>query len=75
VACIAWSSSAHYLGSRDRFLGWSDQARRKNLHLLAYYPRFLILPCVEIPHLASHLLARLTGMLSGEWERAYGHPI
>jgi hypothetical protein len=75
VACFAWSSSAHYLGCRDLFLGWSDQARRKNLHLLAYNPRFLILPWVEIPHLASHLLARMTRMLSGEWERAYGHPI
>jgi transposase len=59
---------AHYLGCRDRFLGWSDQARRKNLHQLAYNPRFLILPWVEIPHLASHLLARMTRMLSGEWE-------
>jgi len=75
VACFAWSSSAHYLGCRDHFLGWSDQARRKNLHLLAYNPRFLTLPWVEIPHLASHLLARMTRMLSGEWERAYGHPI
>ena len=44
VACFAWSSSAHYLGCRDRFLGWSDQARRKNIHLLAYNPRFLLLP-------------------------------
>ena len=75
VACFAWSSSAHYLGCRDRFLGWSDQARRKNIHLLAYNPRFLLLPWVEISHLASHLLARMTRMLSREWERVYGHPI
>ncbi len=74
VACFAWSSSAHYLGCRDRFLGWSVEARRKNIHLLAYNPRFLLLPWVEIPHLASHLLARMTRMLSGEWERVYGHP-
>src|SRR5438132_3807408 len=39
VACFAWSSSAHYLGCRDRFLGWSDQARRQNIHLLAYNTR------------------------------------
>lgn len=75
VACFAWSSSAHYLGCRDRFLGWSDQARRKNIHLLAYNPRYLLLPWVRIPHLASHLLARMTRMLSAEWQRAYGHPI
>ncbi len=75
VACFAWSSSAHYLGCRDRFLGWSDEARRKNIHLLAYNPRFLLLPWVECRYLASHLLARMTRMLSAEWERVYGHPI
>ena len=75
IACFAWSSSAHYLGCRDRFLGWSDEARRKNIHLLAYNPRFLVLPGVRIRYLASHLLARMTGMLSAEWERVYGHPI
>lgn len=75
IACFAWSSSAHYLSCRDRFLEWSDEARRKNIHLLAYNPRFLLLPWVRIRFLASHLLARMTGMLSAEWERVYGHPI
>src|SRR6266851_5380903 len=74
-----WRPTLHWSTTMDHphFAAdsWSDQARRKNLHLLAYNPRFLILPCVEIPHLASHLLARMTRMLSGEWERAYGHPI
>jgi hypothetical protein len=75
VACFAWSSSAHYLGCRDRFLGWSDEARRQNIHLLAYNPRFLLAPWVHVKFLASHLLSRMTGMLSAEWERVYGHPI
>jgi hypothetical protein len=75
VACFVWSSSAHDLGCRDRFLGWSVEVRRKNIHLLAYNPRFLLLPWVRIPYLASHLLARMTHMLSGEWVRVYGHPI
>ena len=75
IACFAWSSSAHYLGCRDRFLGWSDEARRKNIHLLAYNPRFLLLPWVRVRYLASHLLARMTGRLSSEWERVYGHAI
>lgn len=75
IACFAWSSSAHYLGCRDRFLGWSDEARRKNIHLLAYNPRFLLLPWVRVRFLASHLLARMTSRLSSEWEHVYGHPI
>lgn len=75
VALFAWSSAARHLGARDRYLGWHPQVRRRNLHFLAYNTRYLILPWVEVPHLASHLLARMTRMLSGEWERVYGHPV
>src|SRR5712691_5371354 len=75
VACLAWSSAPRHLGSRDRYLGWSAEARRRNIRFLAYNTRFLILPWVEVPHLASHLLARMTKRLSEDWERLYQHPI
>ena len=75
LACLAWSSAPRHLGSRDRFLGWSAEARRRNLRFLAYNTRFLILPWVEVPHLASHLLARVTKQLAQDWERLYHHPI
>jgi hypothetical protein len=75
VACFAWSSAPRRLGSRDRFIGWSSQARLKNIHLLAYNSRFLILPWVRIEHLASHLLGRMAKVLSLDWQRVYGHPI
>jgi hypothetical protein len=44
VACLAWSSSPRHLGARDRYIGWSQPARRRNVHLRAYNTRFLILP-------------------------------
>ena len=75
IACLAWSSAPRHLGSRDRFIGWSAAARRRNLHFLAYNTRFLILPWIEVPHLASHLLARVTKQLSADWERLYRHPV
>jgi len=75
VACLAWGSAPGVLGPRDRFIGWSAEARRRNLRLLAYNPRFLILPWVRVPHLASHVLGRMAAMLSREWQRVYGHPI
>ena len=75
IACLAWSSPPLRLGPRDRFLGWSDEARQRNLHLVAYNPRYLILPWVRVPHLASHLLGRMASTLSSDWEAAYGHPI
>ena len=73
VACLAWSSAPRHLGPRDRFLGWSAEARRKNLPLIASNLRFLVLPWVQVPHLASHLLGRMARQLSGDWERVYGH--
>lgn len=75
IACLAWSSAPRHLGSRDRFIGWSAEARRRNLRFLAYNTRFLILPWVEVPHLASHLLARVAKQLSQDWERLYHHPL
>ena len=73
VACLAWSSAPRHLGPRDRFLGWSAETRRKNLHLIASNLRFLVLPWVQVPHLASHILGRMARQLSGDWERVYGH--
>jgi len=75
IACFTWSSAPRHLGPRDRFLRWSAQARLKNIRFVAYNSRFLILPWVEVPHLASHLLGRMTRALPGEWEKLYGHPV
>lgn len=75
VACLAWSSAPRHLGSRDRFIGWSAEARRRNIRFLAYNTRFLILPWVHVEHLASHILGRMANRLSEDWERIYGHPI
>ncbi len=75
VACLAWSSAPRHLGPRDRFIGWSPEARRKNVQLLAYNTRFLILPWITVPLLASHILGRMARVLSRDWERIYGHPI
>lgn len=55
VACFTWSSAARHLGPRDRFIGWCAQARRQNIRFLAYNSRFLIMPWVEVAHLAAHL--------------------
>jgi hypothetical protein len=75
VALFAWSSAARHLGPRDRHLGWHPQVRQRNIRLLAYNTRFLVLPWVSVPHLASHLLSRMTRMLSAEWEKVYGHAV
>lgn len=75
VALFAWSSAARHLGPRDHYLGWSSEGRRQNIRGIAYNTRYLILPWVQVPHLASHLLAQMTRRLSAEWERVYGHAV
>lgn len=75
IACLAWSSAPRHLGSRDRYIGWSPEARRANIRFIAYNTRFLILPWVRVPHLASHLLGRVTARLRRDWEQMYSHPV
>jgi hypothetical protein len=75
IACLAWSSAPRHLGSRDRYIGWDAEARRRNIRFIAYNTRFLILPWVRVPHLASHLLGKVTRTLSDDWERMYDHPV
>jgi len=75
VACLAWGSAPRHLGARDRFIGWSAEGRRRNIRLVAYNPRYLILPWVKVPHLASHILGWMARNLPQEWERQYGHPV
>jgi hypothetical protein len=75
IACMAWSSAPRHLGPRDRFIGWSAEARRRNIRFLAYNTRYLIFPFVRVEHLASHILGCMAQRLSEEWNRIYGHPI
>ena len=44
IACLAWSSAPRHLGGRDHYIGWSAEARRRNIRFIAYNTRFLILP-------------------------------
>ena len=75
IACLAWSSAPRHLGSRDRYIGWNAEARRRNIRFVAYNTRFLILPWVRVDHLASHILSRMAGRISEDWQQLYGHPI
>jgi hypothetical protein len=75
VACLAWSSAPRHIASRDRYIGWNQQARRRNIRFIAYNTRFLILPWVRVKHLASHILGRMAAQISQDWQQMYGHPV
>ncbi|MBW8036563.1 MAG: DUF4338 domain-containing protein [Planctomycetes bacterium] len=73
IACMSWSSAPRHIGCRDRFIGWEPETRKKNLHLIAYNSRYLILPWVSVRYLASHLLGRIAKVLPVDWQRVYNH--
>jgi hypothetical protein len=75
IACLAWSSAPRHIGCRDRYIGWCQQLRKAHIHLLAYNTRFLILPWVQVKHLASHILGRMARILPKDWQAIYHHPI
>lgn len=73
VGCLGWASAAWKIAARDRHIGWSLAQKRARLHLLANNVRFVLLPWVRIPHLASKVLALSVRGLSQSWQRRYGH--
>jgi Domain of unknown function (DUF4338) len=75
LACLTWCSPVRHLRSRDEYIGWNQEHRTKNLRLIAYNTRYLIMPWVRIPHLASHLLGVMARRISKDWDNLYKHPV
>lgn len=75
IACMAWNSGPLKLTLRDQWVGAPRNAYAHNLHLIAYNSRYLILPWIRVPHLASHLLGRIARRISADWQALYHHPI
>lgn len=73
LACLLWSSPAWRMAARDRWIGWSDEERGRNLQLVVNNSRFLILPWVRVKGLASKILAASARQLPEDWEKWYGY--
>lgn len=73
LACLLFGAPAWRCAPRDHALGWSDTQRRSGLHTLANNTRFLILPWVRVPHLASHVLGAVARRIGADWHVKYGH--
>ena len=75
LACLLFGSAAWKAAARDRWIGWGAEQRARSLSLVTNNTRFLVLPWVRVPHLASHLLGQVAARLSADWQHKYGHPI
>ncbi len=75
VGLLGWGSAALKCGPRDEWIGWDRALQWRRLHLIANNVRFLILPGISEPNLASRVLALNVKRLSRDWELYHGHPI
>jgi hypothetical protein len=73
VAALLFGAPAWRCAPRDQFLGWNEPTRRQPLHTLANNTRFLILPWVRVPHLASHVLGQVVRRINADWRAQYAH--
>jgi hypothetical protein len=72
LACLLFTSAAWKMAPRDHYIGWSDTARQQHLPQVVNNSRFLILPWVQIPNLASHVLSLVAPRLKSDWWARYG---
>jgi hypothetical protein len=75
VACLLFGPASWKVAARDQFIGWSGAQRQSRLSHLANNSRFLILPWIQTPHLASHLLGQAVRRLRVDWPARHGLPL
>lgn len=75
LACLLFGAAAWQCAPRDRWIGWTAEQRAQGLSFIANNSRFLILPWVRVPHLASHLLSQAAQRIAADWQERYHHPV
>jgi predicted transposase YbfD/YdcC len=75
LALATWSAAALHIKPRDRFIGWSEEQRRKRLPLLVNNSRLLVLPPCQCPNLISRFMKLMLARLPQDWEQSWGHPL
>jgi hypothetical protein len=70
---LAFSAAAWRVAARDRWIGWSEAARREHLPRVIANSRFLLLPWLHVPHLASHVLGQALRRVGRDWQERYGY--
>jgi hypothetical protein len=75
LACLLFGAAAWKTQGRDAFIGWTVAQRQAQLPQVANNSRFLILPWVRVPELASHILGRVAQRIAADWQARYGHRV
>lgn len=72
VGGLSFSAPAWRLAPREAWIGWDDATRQTGLSKVVANSRFLILPSVRVPNLASHVLSQALARLASDWHMRYG---
>jgi len=73
VACLAFAGAAWRVEARDRWIGWSKERRESDLRFIVNNTRFLIMPWIKAPNLASRVLALAARRLPEDWLLRYAY--
>jgi hypothetical protein len=73
VGALSFSGATFQLATRDHWIGWSEKARRANLPKVVGNSRFLIVPGIDVPNLASHVLGLSLARVAPDWQARYGY--
>jgi hypothetical protein len=75
LSCLLFGSAAWKCEARDRFIGWDPAQRQAHLQQVTNNSRFLVLPWVQVPQLASHILGLVVGRVRQDWQIKYARPL
>ena len=73
LGCLMFAGASKALASRDRWIGWTQIQRLKNLAWVINNSRFLIFPWVQVKNLASHILGRVVRRVKEDWQERWGY--
>ena len=73
LGALLFAAAARNVSVRDAWLGWTRQQQPRFRHRVVSNSRFLILPGVHVPHLASCGLALAVRRLPEDWRTRFGY--
>jgi hypothetical protein len=73
IACLCFAGAAWRVEARDHWIGWNFRERERNLRHIVNNTRFVIFPWINVPNLASRLLALAAKRIAADWQRLYAY--
>lgn len=75
LAGVVFGAAAWQCAPRDAWIGWSHAQRARQLGAVVNNTRFLVLPWVRVPGLASAILSLVSRQIRRDWQGKYQQPI